>query len=193
MDRSALTMVLSGKLQLVVALLFTAAPVAAQAVVAGVSIPEVLRAGDRILTLASCGVRDTLWIDHYVAALYLAAGASLGAVQDPAQPKAVRIEIITARYMSDDVPEQWRAPLAQELSREPMSRLRNAYRNLAAGDVVVLAYDPGVDVSMRVNGRTVVRTPGHDAIDAILGAWAEEDPISMKLQRLKLENPCPAR
>lgn len=114
-------------------------------------------------------------------------------MQDPAQPKAVRIEIITARYMPEDIPEQWRRPLAQELSREPMSRLRNAYGNLAAGDVVVLAYDPGVGVSMRVNGRIVARTPGHDAIDALLGAWAEEDPISLKLQRLKLENPCPRR
>ena len=43
----------------------------ARAVVAGVELPDEVQVDGLALALASCGVRDTLWVEHYVAAVYL--------------------------------------------------------------------------------------------------------------------------
>jgi hypothetical protein len=163
-----------------------------QAAAAG-QIPPTLQVGEKVPELASCGTRNTLWIDHYVAALYLPPGASPVAAQDPSAPKAVRIQVINSRFMPEKIPEQWREALARELEREPMTRIRSVYGALSAGDVVVLAYVPATGVTMQVNGHAVMRSAGHEAIDAVLAAWAENDPISGKLRRLALEHPCASR
>ena len=44
---------------------------------ADVQLPPHARLGDRQLALSSCGVRDTLWIEHDVAALYLPSGSPM--------------------------------------------------------------------------------------------------------------------
>jgi hypothetical protein len=43
---------------------------------------------------------------------------------------------------------------------------------------------------MSVNGKQITQVPGHSLIDSILDAWAEKDPISGKLHRLRLDHPC---
>lgn len=57
--RAAVALALAGLL---------AAGAAAAKVVAGVDLPDTIPVGGQPLVLASCGVRDTLWIEHYVAA-----------------------------------------------------------------------------------------------------------------------------
>jgi hypothetical protein len=159
--------------------------------VAGVELPARTRLGDHTLALASCGVRDTLWIEHYVAALYLPSGPPKSqAVRDPKQPKVIEMHVLGSASLPDRVPQRWRATLRDELRRDPLARVRAAYRDLAAGDRVRAAYVPGEGVSMTVNGRVVAEVPGHDLIAAMLRAWAENDPISGKLRRMLLEHPC---
>ncbi len=182
------------RLLLGLALLTIATAVRAQdagaVTLAGVQLTRTLDAAGLQLELASCGVRDTLWIDHYVAALYLPRGASLQAARDPARAKAVLMVIVESRYLPAGIPEKWRLALDRELALEPMSRVRRAYRNLSDGDVVTILYLPEGGVSMLVNGRSVVFDPGHAVIDSILESWAGADPLSGKLRRLSLRHPC---
>lgn len=160
-------------------------------IVAGVELSERMRLGSYELVLASCGVRDTLWIDHYVAALYLPPGLSMvAAMQDPTLPKVILLHIVGTALLPDRIPEPWRETLRDELRREPMARVRNVYRNLAAGDRVRVAYVPNDGVTMAVNERVVARMPDHALFDSMLRAWAENDPISGKLERLLLQHPC---
>ncbi|MEO5699317.1 MAG: chalcone isomerase family protein [Casimicrobiaceae bacterium] len=166
------------------------ATTASAATLSGVKLPDTLRLGERTLRLASCGVRDTFWIDHYAAGLYLPAGAPPRATKDPKQPKAVQMKVIEARYLPEDIPQKWRAALATELRSEPMMRVRRSYSGLSSGDTVVFSYLPDRGVTMRVNGRTIVKVGGHDVIDAILRAWAGKDTISGKLHRLASQHPC---
>lgn len=42
---------------------------AAAATLAGVQLDPTMKVAGRTLELVSCGVHDTLWIDHYVAGL----------------------------------------------------------------------------------------------------------------------------
>lgn len=158
--------------------------------VGGVELAERMRVSGYVLELASCGVRDTLWIDHYAVGLYLPKGASPGAASDPDRAKAVRMKIISARYLPENIPGKWREALASELQREPMMRVRRSYRKLEDGDVVTFFYLPSSGVTMNVNGDTVIAGRDHAVIDSILSAWAERDPIGEKLHRLELKHPC---
>jgi Chalcone isomerase-like len=160
------------------------------ATLAGAHIPDTLDTNAGRLALVSCGVRDTLWVDHYIAGLYVPPGATAQAVRDARQPKAVRMQVLNAQWMPDNVPEKWRDALRQEIQREPMAQVRAAYDRLDDGDVVTFTYVPQEGVRMSVNGRTVMQTPGQDVIQTILSAWAESDPISGKLHRLRLQHPC---
>ena len=159
--------------------------------VAGVKLPQTLRVGAERLVPVSCGVRDTLWIEHYAAALYLQRGVPLSAVRDAKRPAAVMLRMIDTRYMPESIPQKWLEALERTVAPSPLARLRTAYRRLADGDRVLIEYQPRRGVTMRVNGRTVIRAPGHSAVRAILDAWAGRDDISGKLARLRLEHPCP--
>lgn len=112
------------------------------------------------------------------------------AVQDGRQPKAVRLKVIEARYLPQNIPQKWRGALDRELQHEPMMRVRKAYDRLGDGDVVTFTYVPQKGVTMSVNGRARVHTEGHTVIDSILQAWSGKDAISGKLNRLALEHPC---
>lgn len=163
---------------------------AAAAQLAGVHLSPTLKTPAGALELVSCGVRDTLWVDHYVAGLYVPPGSGTQAASDEGKPKAVRMKVVDARWMPDNVPEKWRDALRQEIKREPMAQVRAAYDGLSDGDVVTFVYLPGEGVTMQVNGDEVMQTPGHEVIQTILQAWAEPDSVSGELQRLKLDFPC---
>lgn len=163
---------------------------AAAVELAGVDLEPALEVAGERLELVSCGVRDTLWMDAYAAGLYVPPGASVGATRDERRAKAVRMKIVEARYLPANIPEKWRGTLQSELARDPMARVRRAYDRLGDGDVVTFTYLPAQGVTMAVNGKPLVQTPGHEIIDQILAAWSEKDPISGKLHRLRLEHPC---
>lgn len=159
-------------------------------VVADVDLPNTMPLGGQALVLASCGVRDTLWIEHYVAALYLRPGQTIVATSDPAQPKVILMHIVRGASLPEQIPEQWRAPLREELEREPLARVRASYAALGSGDRVLVTYRPGAGVSLAVNERVVATAPSHALIDSILKTWADGDPLSGKLQRLAMKHTC---
>ncbi len=174
-----------------VALSMTATNAGAQTTVAGITLRDRVQIDGNELALAACGVRDTLWIDHYLAALYLPAGVKPSAAMvDPDQPLLIQLHVLGTSLMPDRIPEQWREPLQEELRSDPLSTIRRTYQNLGAGDRVGVAYSPRSGVTLSLNGRAVTTEPGHGLIDSMLSTWAETDPISGKLKRLLLEHPC---
>ncbi len=176
------------------ALIFAAAAIAGVAEGAEKQMAATLQVDGWRLHLVSCGVRDPLWLNIYVAGLYVPRGTTAQAVRDPQQTKAVELRVLDARDLPPRIPAKWHDALARELSREPMQRVRQAYRQLHDGDVATFTYAPGRGVTMQVNGRIVVRARGHGVIDAILSAWAGSDSIRSKLEHLPLDPSCrPAR
>lgn len=159
--------------------------------IAGVELPEEVQVNGQELALKSCGVRDTLWVEHYVAAVYLPPdAAAASAMLDPGQPMAILLHITSTSMLPERVPEQWREPLRKELDDEPLSEVRKAYRGLTAGDRVRLDYSPKDGVEISVNGTVVIQTASRSLIDSMLRTWAGKDPLAGKLQRLLLRNPC---
>ena len=160
--------------------------------ISGVELPEEVVVEGQALALRSCGVRDTLWVEHYVAAVYLPpeAPAAPDAMLDSNQPMAILLHITSTAMLPEHVPEQWREPLRKELDAEPLSKVREAYSNLSVGDRVRLDYSPKGGVKLSVNGAVVSETASRSLVDSLLRTWAGKDSLAGKLQRLFLKHPC---
>jgi len=153
-------------------------------------LPPTLNDRGRNLQLVSCGMRDTLWIDHYAAGLYIPRGADMQTVRDASSSKGVLIRMITTRYLPDQIPAKWLKALEGTAPPASLANLRRAYRSLNDGDLMSIVYEPAKGVTIRVNGRRVSHVSDHEVIDAILQAWAEDRPVSEKLEKLSSEHPC---
>lgn len=171
-------------------LMFTIGGTATAASLAGVELAGVLDTDAGPLELVSCGVRDTLWIEHYVAGLYVPGGDSVHATSDAGRAKAVRLHVVDAKYLPERLPEKWREALLRELDGTSMSRIRSAYRALGDGDVLTVLYVPQQGVTMWSNDQFIVHAPGHGVIDSILNTWRENEPLAEKLDRLSVEHRC---
>jgi hypothetical protein len=166
---------------------------AAAVTLAGVPLDTHMKVGGEPVALRTCGIRDTLWIDHYVAALYVPPRTSVQAVEDPGQAKAVRIRILDRRWLPRELPRKWSAALQAGLPEEPLQRVRAAYAALALGDDVEITYAPHRGTEMRVNGSLITRASGHGVIDALLATWAGREAVAAKLARVAARHPCPGR
>jgi hypothetical protein len=142
------------------------------------------------LVPAVCGVRHTLWIEHYAAQLYVPAGQTAAALGDAAQPKMLRMRILNSMLMPPEIPRKWQDALRPVLDDAALARLHAGYRSLEGGDTVVVSYAPGAGVELRVNDRVIASVAGHQAIDALLQAWADDQPLERKLAGTVSRNPC---
>jgi hypothetical protein len=160
---------------------------------AAVTVPGALRLGDARLEAAGCGVRSTLWVEHYVAALYLPGGMrAVLALADPASAKALYVRIMDDDHLPARIPREWREPIARHLAAGDLARARAAYRGLAPGDELIVAYEPGAGVRLVVNGRVLATSPGHALVEAVLSEWAGDAPPGEKLRATLERNVCAA-
>jgi hypothetical protein len=156
-----------------------------------IQVPGALRVGNQSLPAASCATRDTLWIHHYAAALYLSPKASpVAALQDPRQPKALHVQILSRTFLPKDLPIKWRETLESHLDLPSFTSVRLAWRELAVGDQVTIAYAPEHGVTLQLNDRVIARSPRHDVIDALLQTWTENEPLPQRVSRVIAKNPC---
>lgn len=154
-------------------------------------IPTALWVGNVALRPASCASRDTLWLHHYIAALYVPPREpAVPAVLDPGRAKAVHIEILSKAFLPKDVPTKWRETLEAKLDGASFASIRKAWKELAVGDQITLAYAPGPGVSLQVNDRLVAATPRHDLVEAMLQTWADGQPVRERLDRVVSQHPC---
>jgi len=151
-----------------------------------------LQVGGQSLAPASCATRTTLWIHHYAAALFVPPDASspAAALKDPKQAKALQVDILNRAFLPRQVPSRFERTLENELDDDSLGSIHTAWRKLGAGDRVTIAYAPGPGVSLMVNDRVVAASPTHRVIDALLRAWAEDEPVYERVSRVVARNPC---
>jgi hypothetical protein len=145
------------------------------------------------LAAASCGVRKTLWMEHYSAVLYLPkrAGAQVE-LASPAAPKVLEMQIIDPRFLPREIPRKWREPIEKHLDAASAARASAAYRALKKGDRLTLTYAANQGVTFQINDRLIARSPGHGLVQAILATWADDEPLPEKLRRTLARNTCRA-
>jgi Chalcone isomerase-like len=155
------------------------------------SIPTALQIGNQSLAAASCATRDTLWIHHYAAALYVPPREpAVIALQDPKRPKAVQVEVLNKSFLPKDVPTKYRRTLEDQLDAKTLGSVKSAWRTLNAGDRITLAYAPGQGLTLTVNDRLVATTPNHGIVEALLKVWADNEPVPQRVNRILAQHPC---
>ncbi len=169
----------------------TPASLIAIAAASAMALPPSLRLGNETLAAASCAKRETLWIDHYVAALYVPPGQPAEmSLQDATRAKALEIQLLSRKLMPAELPRKYRRALEATLDPAAMGRVRAAYRLLQNGDVITVTYLPGPGVSLRVNGDLIASAGDHRVIDAVLVAWAGDRPLNPQLRATLAKHPC---
>lgn len=158
---------------------------------AAIQVPSGLKVGNQMLPARSCATRDTLWIHHYAAALYVPLRARPEvALQDPQQPKALHVQILSKSFLPRDLPKKWDQTLQAQLDRSSMSAIEAAWRQISVGDRVTIAYAPGPGVTLQLNERLVARSPKHEVVDALLRTWAEGEPVPQRVSQAVAKHPC---
>jgi hypothetical protein len=169
--------------------LLAIAPSAAKNV-AGVYLHDYVQTRAGVLERVLCSVRHTLWIEHYVSAVYVPGGASLQALRDRQSAKAVLLHMIETRYLPPEIPRKWRRALQMAVDRDAMSKVRGAYQGLRNGDVLAIVYTPRDGVSLSLNGEALVTARGHGVIDSLLATWRGQESLREKLERAEREHEC---
>lgn len=169
---------------------------AAQTTIAGVNFPSVLKTEKGELVINGGGVREKLWIDVYVAALYL-----LEKNKDPRkiieadQPMAVRLEIVSSMVNSDNMSEAVREGFEKSTrgNTSPLKDRIDAFigvfsEPIKQKDVFELVYIPDTGVKIYKNGayKSVIR--GLDFKKALFGIWLGDQPVSTSLKNGMLGN-----
>ncbi len=150
-----------------------------------------LKVDSQALAPASCAVRRTLWIQHYAASLYVPPQQSaVDAMQDASRPKALQVIILSKTFLPAELPKKYRRTLERQLDGDTMGRVRAAYKELDAGDLVTVAYQPGPGMTLDVNGDVVATARSHAVIEALLRDWADGEPIAQRLSSTIQRNPC---
>lgn len=110
------------------------------------------------------------------------------ATHEPAQlrgadlTKGVRIAVLYDGRLPGGIPSSWWDQLVPALTPPQEQKLRTAFQRLASGQDIWVTYDPPEGTHVRHNGRTVLVTRDHALMDAVLGLWLDDTPVSHQVR-----------
>lgn len=182
---------------IVFAVLLMTAPSFAQTKIAGVVMPNVIKAGDEYLKINGGGLREKFFIDLYVAALYLQEKSSSGSsIVSADKPMAVKLRVVSGMVDNDNFEEALRegfekscngntAPVQAEIDKIIDVGFKE---DIKTGDVYDLIYLPNEGTSLYRNNKLQVTIPGMDFKKALWGIWLGSDPVDSSLKKDLLGN-----
>jgi len=164
-----------------------AASTAAAGTLGDVTLPDQAQVGDQVLVLNGMGLREMLFVDVYVGALYLPSRtkSATDAIQNDV-PKRIVMHIIFPKVTRQQSIDTFK----EHLDRNPdiaslgdrVTRLYGFMEDLTAGDEVVLDYVPGTGTTVSVRGKVKGTVEGADLMRAIWSIFLGPKPASQKLK-----------
>jgi hypothetical protein len=160
--------------------------------VAGVQVPESITAAGKTLSLNGAGLRSRFFVKVYVGALYLEQRSS-----DPAAIVAADAPWQVVMTFKRDVDKasilgafkdgfennsKADAPKLVPL----LARIDAAMKDLKTGDVLVIAYAPGVGSTVTAPGGGTATVEGKPFADALLRNWLGDKPADGDLKSAML-------
>jgi hypothetical protein len=153
--------------------------------VADVEIPDQMKAAGGDLVLNGAGIRDKMFIDLYVAGLYLQApSASAEQVVSEDKPMALRLHIIsgliTAEKMVNATNEGFELATGGNTAaiKAEIDQFINVFREeIKEGDIFDLVYVPGQGVNVTKNGVDKGIVKGTEFKKAMFGIWLSDNPV----------------
>ncbi|HPC47720.1 MAG TPA: chalcone isomerase family protein [Deltaproteobacteria bacterium] len=177
---------------LAVALMFLAS--SAYAVeVAGVDMPDTLKAGDVNLVYNGGGKRTKFGMKVYVASLYLKQKSSdANAIINADEPMAIRLQItsglVTPDKMKAAIDEGFENSTGGNVApiQAKIDAFTACFRNLAKDDVYDFVYQPGKGIEILKAGKLVSVIQGLDFKKGLFGIWLCDKPAQKDLKEAML-------
>ena len=161
--------------------------------ISGVEIPDTLNlaTGGPALMLNGAGVREKLFLDIYVGALYLQAKSSdAQAILSAPGRACVAMHFLYKEVSKEKITGAWEDGLAANQTAADMQalqpRLENfdaLFRTMHKGDVIRICYLPGTGTEVRINDELRGKVEGEAFFHALLGIWLGAHPISKTLKQ----------
>jgi hypothetical protein len=179
-------------LRLIAALTLLLSPVMTLAKeVAGVTLPETVALGAQPLVLNGAGIRSRFFIKVYIGALYLPARTrDVEAVLRHTGPVAMHMHFLHSEVSQKKLVDAWNDGFAANLDAAERERLQprierfnGLFRTVRQGEVIRLAYQPGVGTTVSINNETRGVIEGEDFMQGWLRIWLGKEPADASLKQ----------
>jgi hypothetical protein len=159
--------------------------------VAGVTMPDALKAGQDSLLLNGAGVRTKFFMDLYVGGLYVEEqGMDAAEIVEADAPMAIKLHIISGLITSDKMEKTTREGFenATDGNTGPIQAEIDNFiavfkEKIEKGDVYDLIYVPGKGVETYKNEKYASITKGLDFKKALFGIWLGDKPAQKSLKK----------
>jgi hypothetical protein len=165
---------------------------------AGTEIPDTIRlpGSDHELQLNGGGIREKLFVDIYIGALYLPErSGDVAAILADTGPASVRMQFLYKEVSRDKIVDGWNDGLRANLLPADFSALQprleqfnELFRTVQRGDVIRIDHVPGTGTEVRINDEWRGSIAGNDFYRALLRIWLGDRPVSKSLKQGMLGN-----
>lgn len=155
----------------------------------GVTMPDEITIDDSTLQLNGMGVRKKLWIEVYVAGLYLETPtSSADQVVSSDEYKRVVMHFLTDKATKKKMDKAWwegfenNSPDVYESMRDKISKFAGFFGDMEDGSEIVLTITPDGSTIAEFNGEEKGTIEGREFAEAVLSLWMGPEPPSDKLK-----------
>lgn len=155
--------------------------------IAGVMVNDTLKTEDgTTLQLNGAGIRTKLFMDIYIAELYMEKPSALAAeVIGDKGKKRIVMHFLYNEVSKDKLVDAWNDGFKENSSTGDLAKLQerinqfNAlFTDVKKNDVIVLDYVPAIGTAVSIKGQTKGVVPGSDFNEALLKIWLGEKPVN---------------
>lgn len=162
----------------------------AQKTVSGVKLDNKISVNGTSFTLNGSGVREKMWIDLYVAALYLPTKSSDGdAIVNGTGAAVIKLDIVSGMITSEKLIAAINDGFetATNKNTAPIKSKIDSFKNIlkekiSKGDTFIFANTPGEGVVVYKNGVKKGTIEGQDFKKALFGIWLSNNSVDAKLR-----------
>lgn len=163
--------------------------------ISGVMVNDTLQTEDgTTLQLNGAGVRSKLFMDIYIAELYMEKpSASAAAVIGDKGKKRIVMHFLYSEVAKDKLVDAWNEGFKENNSAGDLAKLQeriqqfnNLFVDVKKGDVIILDYAPATGTVVTIKGQKKGTIAGADFNEALLKIWLGEKPVNAGLKEKML-------
>ena len=155
---------------------------------AGVTLPDTVQVGGRILLLNGLGLRKKYMVKVYVAGLYLEQkSADPGVILKPDAPKRIVMHFVRSVSKSQIVDAfseslEDNSPDAKQTIKADIDQFFGALDSVKDGDEIFLTYFPGTGTTVTIDGKQKLTIAAPAFAPVLFSVWLGPKPPSQDLK-----------
>lgn len=161
----------------------------------GIVMPNVVKADGKYLKLNGAGVREKMFLDFYVGALYLNNKSNNAReIIEGDSTMVIKLRVISGMVTRENMEEAIRSGFKKSTgghTKNIDAKINDLINKGFAGDIEKgdefdLEYIPGKGTHLKKNGKTLVVIPSLGFKQALFGIWLCEEPADANLKKKML-------